>query len=69
MGRRSGEYTMVTTSSTAYLTRQACSGKAFGMKDYRKTHQERENKPNVQCHLWYIVHFSLRGNVADHSTL
>ena len=25
------------------------------MKDYRKTHQERENKPSVQCPSWYVL--------------
>ena len=40
------------------LTRQVCSGKAFGMKDYRKTHQERENMPSVQCPSWSVLFIS-----------
>lgn len=48
---------------------EACSGKAFGMKDYRKTHQERENKPSVQCNVWYFIYFSWHGNHADYDTL
>jgi hypothetical protein len=40
------------------LTRHGCSAKAFGMKDYRKTHQERENMPSVQCRSWSVFFIS-----------
>lgn len=58
MGSRPGEYSIVYCSIYMQLTRQVCSGKAFGMKDYRKTHQERENKPSVQCRSWSVVFIS-----------
>ena len=33
------------------------------MKDYRKTHQERENKPGVRCHSWSVL-FKFHGVAA-----
>jgi hypothetical protein len=37
---------------------EACSGKAFGMKDCRRTHQDREREVKVQCHIWYFLFIS-----------